>query len=27
MEGNTDGDVVQELSTWFDERVGGWIDG
>jgi hypothetical protein len=27
MEGHTNGEVVQELSKWFDERVGGWISG
>jgi len=27
MEGHTFGDVVQELSKWFDERVDGWISG
>ena len=27
MEGHADGDVVQELSKWFDELVYGWING
>jgi hypothetical protein len=27
MEGHTDGDVIQELSKWFDERMDGWISG
>jgi hypothetical protein len=27
MEGHTDGDLFQELSKWFDERLDAWISG